>query len=170
MGLIGASRWTVLGLVLTVACGEEDASTQSPEEAFCAAWCRAYWECEQIPGYICSDYCRGEATGFVHRINREALARAAECLPERSCAEVADSQFVEICLAAVEPEVDATETLVRFCEEMSPTWFDCGYRADVNECIESYKLWSDGVLGRAIDCAGMTCEEMEPCLDAAFSG
>jgi len=169
MGLVGVSRWVLLGLALTTACSDEDGSAPAPEEAFCDAYCQVYWECERIPGHTCNEWCLSESTGFVHRINREALALAAACLSERPCSEVEDAQFVEICLEAVEPDVDATDVLVRFCEEMSPTWFDCGYRADVHECIESFKLWSDGVLGRAIECAVMTCEEMESCLDAAFS-
>ena len=91
-------------------------------------------------------------------------------MPTRPCSEVPTGEFAGVCLDEVKPNLEPTAARVDFCETMSPVWFDCGYWADVHECIQQFALWSDAVLGDAAQCTEGSCEEVEQCLTWVFGG
>lgn len=155
----------IVGLVLLVFAGCGGAS---PAEDYCDALCDRARSCGQIVQSSCVPGCVDNGRDFFGDVRGEMVRGATPCIRDIECGVSDVSGSVAACLDAAQAELTPTESTVAFCEVSSPRYFDCGYGADVERCIEGVKWASEVLLERAIACTDDNCEGYESCVDEAF--
>lgn len=140
------------------------------QEYYCDAICRAYENCRGWEMSDCAEDCVYRAQAWFATVNPEALRPTSDCIRGGGCDWADVSELEEHCLELTGAALEPTAAAISACEALSPFWFDCGYQADVEQCVQLYTLWRAELLNEAEACADgdPACEEVEECVAAAF--
>lgn len=153
--------------LLSIGCGEE-ASEVSPLQQWCEADCDYYARCQDNLSADCASVCVEYLSDNVARFRGEVVELAATCVGGVDCSLIEEGEYLDVCFDEAAAKVAPSKVLIRFCDALSPVWFNCGYKADEDECLKRWSRWSDRLLEQALSCAVDSCEEMDVCLSNVF--
>jgi len=182
-------RWlrsvAVWGAILWVGCADPDDSDGSPPPAepetdpskvFCGGLCAAYDRCAlelerelNLPN--CFDDCMLESDAL--QILRADLMHAeAACMQEEPCDRVLYERYwTESCYETASAAIAPTAATYERCQSIAADSFKCGWWFSVDDCAESYRVFSDEVVAGVQACfAESLCDEIDPCVELVLSG
>jgi hypothetical protein len=162
-------------LCLGLGCGVDDSpppeyQPRTAVRAYCDAICESTDRCIEPVYDTCTDACVADLGEQLSWYDPRLLAATADCMLSRPCSEVQYWEHELLCWDQAAASLEPGEAVVEFCEAFSPAMFNCGYWADLEWCVEEFKLSNPQIMNDARDCfsGSPSCQEVEGCLDTVF--
>jgi hypothetical protein len=138
---------------------------------FCQALCDREQACDTaLDHQTCKNSCTNKNAAVFPKLREDVVDLIVTCFDAKDCKTVLGGSVVETCASEAVASVAPSEAATKYCEAYGKAKTKCGITTAKADCLNQAKLYGDGAIAEAQNCAERSCTEIDACVAASFGG